>query len=75
MTLDALNTLVREIAVHTVQPPEPAADGGGVDVDVGAAVGAITPTGIPVTHVIDPLAARIGALIAVVVVVVVTVIM
>lgn len=74
MILDALNTLAREIALHAVQPLEPAPVDGGVDVGVGPAVGAITLIGIPVTHVIAPLAARIGALIAVVVVVVVTVI-
>jgi hypothetical protein len=74
LILVALNTLAREIAVHAVQPPEPGPDGAGFDVDVGAAVGAITLIGIPVTHVIDPLAARIGALISVMVVVVVIVI-
>jgi hypothetical protein len=74
LILVASNTLAREIAVHALQPPEPGPDGAGVGVDVGAGVGAITLIGMPVTQVIEPLAARIGALIDVMVVVVVIVI-
>ena len=71
LSRNVLVTLPREIAVHRIHPPEllPA------EVDDPEVAGAIALTGIPVTHVIAPLAARIGALIVVFVVVVVMVMM
>jgi hypothetical protein len=77
LTLDASVTRLREIAVHCVQPvpPAPVALDDPPAATVGpTATGAIAVIGIPVTHVIEPLAARIGAVMAVLVVVVVMVI-
>jgi hypothetical protein len=77
LTLDASVTRLREIAVHCVQPvvPPPVALGDPPAATVGpTATGAIAVIGMPVTHVIEPLAARIGAVMAVLVVVVVMVI-
>ena len=77
LTLDASVTRVQEIAVHCVQPvpPAPVALDDPPVATVGpTATGAIAVIGIPVTHVIEPLAARIGAVMAVLVVVVVMVI-
>jgi hypothetical protein len=67
LTFDALTTLPRDTAVHFVHPP--------VDPEGAAAAGAMALSGIPVTHSIEPFAARTGAVIAVLVVVVVTVMM
>jgi hypothetical protein len=65
LTDDALSALPRDSAVHFVHAaPDP---------DGEATAGAMALSGMPVTQVIEPLAARIGALIAVLVVVVVTV--
>ena len=77
LTLEASVTRLREIAVHCVQPvpPPPVAPDDPPAAAVGpTATGAIAVIGIPVTHVIEPLAARIGAVMAVLVVVVVMVI-
>ena len=63
LTDDASATVPRDNAVHLVHaPPDP---------DEGETAGAVAPIGMPVTQVIEPFAARIGAVIAVLVVVVV----
>lgn len=67
LTVDAARALPRDSAVHFVHPPP--------DPDGEAAAGAMALMGMPVTQVMEPLAARIGAVIAVLVVVVVTVMM